>query len=51
MSWARADFASFRLTAKYLLTPLHDFLANGCSIGAGKRGNMHQPDRFAADFP
>jgi hypothetical protein len=37
MSWARADFL--------------DFQANDCSIGDGKRGNMHRPDHFAADFP
>ena len=36
MSWARADFL--------------DFLANSCSIGDEKRGNMHRPAHFAADF-
>ena len=50
MRWARADFASFRLTVKALLTPLHAFQANGCSIGDGKRENMHRPGHFAADF-
>ena len=50
MSWARADFASFRLWAKALLTPLHGFLANSRSIGDEKRGNMHQSGHFAADF-
>ena len=50
MIWARTDFASFRLTAKYLLTPLHAFQVNGCSIGAGEREDMHWPDHFAADF-
>src|SRR5450759_3491555 len=39
MSWARADFASFRLTAKCLLTPFHDVQANSCSIRTGERGN------------
>jgi hypothetical protein len=37
MSWARADF--------------DDFQANGCSIGAEKRRNMHRPDYFAANSP
>src|SRR5450759_4478506 len=36
---ATVDFASFRLTAKCLLTPFHDVQANSCSIRAGKRGN------------
>jgi len=36
MSWPRADF--------------HGFLANSCSIGDEKRGNMHRPGHFAADF-
>jgi hypothetical protein len=37
MSWARADF--------------DDFQANGGSIGAEKRRNMHRPSHFAADSP
>jgi len=36
MSWPRVDF--------------HGFLANSCSIGDEKRGNMHRPGHFAADF-
>ena len=50
MSRTRTYFASFRLTAKYLLIPLHTFQTNGCSICNGERGNMHRPDDFAADF-
>src|SRR5450759_3264669 len=38
---ATVDFASFRLTAKCLLTPFHDVQANSCSIRAEKRGDMH----------
>ena len=36
LTWARADFSAFQ--------------ANGCSIGVGKRENMHRPGQFAADF-
>jgi hypothetical protein len=53
MSQSRTDFASFRLTAKTLLTPLLAFQANGrpphFAHKAEKRGNMDRLAHFAAD--
>jgi hypothetical protein len=50
MKWARETFLGLRLTAKYLPAPLHDFSANGTTLGAKKRGNINPPGHFAAEY-